>query len=340
MMTRRDPYREITDRMIEALESGDVAPWQRPWKLSPYGSTPRNVVTGRPYRGINVWATLLTAWERGYEMPLWLTFKQANEIAARAMREAGRAVEQNKRGRWVFADGEDKGKSVGGVRAGQNRQNGAGATSVIFWKPVRKTEKDEDGEDQDRSFLVTRVYSVFNIAQCDDHVRDHVCRPDSEVSEFNPIEKCERICEAFEVETRHGGDRAFYNVTEDYIQLPHPGQFQTPEHYYTVRFHEMGHSTGHVARLGRDSMKDANLRKNHVYSEEELVAEFTACFLAGEAGIIRTVETNATAYLRHWAAKLREDKRILVNAAQRAQKAADLILGRHKNGEQEQSQAA
>lgn len=39
----------ITDIIIEKLEAG-VVPWRKPWNA---GAAPRNIVTGKPYRGIN-----------------------------------------------------------------------------------------------------------------------------------------------------------------------------------------------------------------------------------------------------------------------------------------------
>jgi antirestriction protein ArdC len=336
----RDHYQEITDRMVKALEEAaesddPLAPWQKPWKVTPYGSAPHNPASGTVYRGINTWITLMVMWERGYDIPMFLTFKQANEVAAKALRAKGIKVYlrtvKTRRGKerkfWAYVEGENKDKSVGGIRAGQNKENGTGGTTVVFWKRGSTVEEDEDGNERYRSWGMLRTFTVFNVEQCDDHVREYLCPPVEE-SEFTPLEQCERICEGYEIETRHGGDRAYYHPGEDRIQLPKRETFATPEGYYTTRFHEMGHSTGHVSRLGRDSMKPGKHRDVHTYAEEELVAEFSACFLAGEAGIVRTVEGNSAAYLRHWASKLKEDKRLVVYAAQRAQKAADLVLGR------------
>lgn len=328
---KRDLYQEITDRILAALESG-TAPWLKPWKVSPYGSVPHNPVSGTIYRGINVWLTLLTQWERGYDIPMWLTFKQAHEIAAKAARKAGHKVEAKQVGRgkkrtvYVYADGPNKGKSVGGIREGQNAANQSGGTTVIFWTSGTRTEEDENGEEQRRQWMTTRAYTVFNVAQCDEAVQEYLCPPVAETPEFTPLEQCERICDGFAIRTDHGGDRACYVPSEDRIRLPKRERFNSPEEYYTTRFHEMGHATGHPSRLAR--FKVGEHREVHTYAEEELVAEFTACFLAGEAGIVRTVENNSAAYLNHWASKLKEDKRIAITAAQRAQKAADLILGR------------
>src|SRR5215469_3024146 len=63
-------YSIITEEILKQLESG-VAPWHKPWTTQ----APRNLVSGRGYRGINVF--LLSA--SGYGSPYWLTYKQATE---------------------------------------------------------------------------------------------------------------------------------------------------------------------------------------------------------------------------------------------------------------------
>lgn len=63
-------YQFVTEQIIRQLESG-VAPWHRPWATQ----TPMNLVSGRAYRGINVF--LLAS--HGYGSPYWLTYKQATE---------------------------------------------------------------------------------------------------------------------------------------------------------------------------------------------------------------------------------------------------------------------
>jgi len=63
-------YSIVTEQILKQLESG-VAPWHRPWATQ----APRNLVSGRGYRGINVF--LLAS--NGYGSPYWLTYKQATE---------------------------------------------------------------------------------------------------------------------------------------------------------------------------------------------------------------------------------------------------------------------
>jgi len=70
---RGSVYDQITERIVELLQKGTV-PWHKPWKAQ--GGLPRNLVTKKLYRGINVF--LLHAMH--YESPFWLTFRQALEL--------------------------------------------------------------------------------------------------------------------------------------------------------------------------------------------------------------------------------------------------------------------
>ena len=66
-------YERITERIVALLEQGTV-PWHKPWTVKT--GLPRNLVTQKPYRGINVF--LLRA--MSYESPHWLTLRQANQL--------------------------------------------------------------------------------------------------------------------------------------------------------------------------------------------------------------------------------------------------------------------
>lgn len=67
---RSSVYSIVTDQILKQLESG-VAPWRKPWTMRP----PKNLISERYYRGINVF--LLAS--SGYGSPYWLTYKQATE---------------------------------------------------------------------------------------------------------------------------------------------------------------------------------------------------------------------------------------------------------------------
>ena len=66
-------YDRITERIVSLLSQGTV-PWHKPWHVQT--GLPRNLITQKPYRGINVF--LLMA--MNYESPNWLTLRQANAM--------------------------------------------------------------------------------------------------------------------------------------------------------------------------------------------------------------------------------------------------------------------
>lgn len=68
-----DLYQTITDRITIALEAGSV-PWHRPW-IAP-DATPRNLLTKRPYRGIN----LVLLGMQPFDCAWWVTYRQAGEL--------------------------------------------------------------------------------------------------------------------------------------------------------------------------------------------------------------------------------------------------------------------
>jgi antirestriction protein ArdC len=66
-----NPYQIVTDQIIAQLEKG-VVPWRKPWRTE----LPCNLISGKPYRGINVFLLGMQARSSKY----WLTFKQANQL--------------------------------------------------------------------------------------------------------------------------------------------------------------------------------------------------------------------------------------------------------------------
>jgi len=70
---KNEVYERITDRITALLEQGTV-PWHKPWKAKT--GLPRNCVSQKPYRGINIFLLLAMS----YESPWWLTFRQAAQL--------------------------------------------------------------------------------------------------------------------------------------------------------------------------------------------------------------------------------------------------------------------
>ncbi len=70
-------YAVITERILEALAKG-VVPWRKPWRTE----APRNLASGREYRGVNV----LLLQSQSFESPHWLTFNQARDLGGTVKR--------------------------------------------------------------------------------------------------------------------------------------------------------------------------------------------------------------------------------------------------------------
>jgi antirestriction protein ArdC len=147
---------------------------------------------------------------------------------------------------------------------------------------------------------------------------------------FEPVEEAERIARNYltaqhiRLDHTHG-DRAYYAPSRDVICLPLREQFKTAAGYYGTLFHEATHSTGHSTRLDR---LHRNARfGNGEYSKEELVAELGSAYLLHHAGLDTAAETrNNAAYIQSWLKALQNDRKMLVWAAAKAEKAARFIL--------------
>src|ERR1700676_3306827 len=77
----KDIYARITAKIVAALEDG-VRPWFRPWNAEhAAGRITRPLRhNGQPYTGINVLMLWGEAMTRGFACPIWMTYKQSQEL--------------------------------------------------------------------------------------------------------------------------------------------------------------------------------------------------------------------------------------------------------------------
>ena len=287
-------YRAEVTADIIKMLEEGSAPWQRPWKSGEAGRMPWNPTTGKPYRGGNVLALAIAGMRKGYDDSRWMTYRQAAEKG------------------WQVRKGEK-------------------ATAIEFWEVGRG--KDDDGEsdaDKPRSRMIHRVYSVFNAQQIDGipAMKVEPRKP------FEVIEAGEKILADSGAEIRHGGDRAFYTRSGDYIQLPNKEQFHDAPAYYATGCHELIHWTGSEKRLNRETLtksRGISAADEH-YSREELVAEIGSWLLALETGIPHDPSQH-TAYIASWLEALKKDKNEIFRAASAAAKATDYVLHRERETE-------
>ena len=203
-------------------------------------------------------------------------------------------------------------------------RKGEKSSMVVFWKFIEQ-EDEETHEKKQVPFL--RYYNVFHIDQCEGikakHTKalQHTAKPDDSADQI-----ISEYIQRSGVTLRHQeGDRAFYQPSTDSVTLLLLSQFESTAEYYSTAFHELTHSTGHSSRL--DRLSKTAFFGSEAYSKEELIAEIGAAALVGHCGIETPSSfRNSTAYIQNWLKVLQNDKRFIVSASGKAEKAVSLIL--------------
>ena len=117
-------YQDVTNSIIEQLEKGAI-PWVKPWKAD--SSADKNLLTQKPYQGINRLILGLSGMVNAYAVPVWASYKQ-----------------------W---------ESIGGqVRKGEK------GTRIVFFSKVEKENKSTGDKE---AYSVLKAYWVFNASQID-----------------------------------------------------------------------------------------------------------------------------------------------------------------------------
>ena len=296
---RATVYERVTEQ-ISALLKQVVVPWQRPWQAEV--GPPRNGVSGRYYRGLNVFLLSLA----GFDSPWWLTPKQVNGLDGHIRR--GEKVS------WVHFWGHWLPKA----------------------DPNESTDIDADEaavSTRRRPVPILRAYRIVNLDQCAgpgiDTFRDKHPVDGPDKHDNDPIAGCEEIVANMPQRPgiRYGGNRALYRPWTDRVHMPRRETFTSSEAFYATLFHELVHSTGHRERLNRKTLTDGTPFGSPTYSREELVAEMGAAFLCAAAGIDDPTLQNSASYIQSWLKFLSSDPRSLIVAGAKAQKAADFIHG-------------
>ena len=128
------------------------------------------------------------------------------------------------------------------------------------------------------------------------------------------------MIDATGADIRYGGNEAYYNPPNDYIQLPHCHQFESPESFTETAFHELCHWS--EKRVGFDRTQAEN-----TYGFAELVAEIGSCQMMAELGLPTTTNlSNHASYLKHWLDGMAGDAKFIFKAASQASKAVDFLL--------------
>lgn len=302
--TRADIYETITSAIVARIEAGDVLPWHQPWQAGhaagPVSRPLRH--NGQPYQGINVLWLWMTAHGRGYTCPLWLTYRQAQELG-------------------------------GHVRKGER------ATPVVYASTFAKDEQNSAGETVRRNIPFLKTYSVFNAEQCDGLPGPFTAELPPPAGHVDPLPAVLDFARHTGADVREGGARAYYSPAGDYVQMPHAATFESPEAHAGTLVHELAHWTGHTSRLARD-FTAAKRFGDEAYAAEELVAELAAAFLAADIGFEAQPRDDHAAYLASWLKVMKADKRAIFTAASAASRAAAYLHSLQPGGAADQADDA
>ena len=61
MAKKPDAFQIVTDAIVAKLEEGTI-PWRKPWNAN--SQLPKNLATGKHYRGINIWLLMAMGFEK------------------------------------------------------------------------------------------------------------------------------------------------------------------------------------------------------------------------------------------------------------------------------------
>jgi len=286
---RADVYTRVTAQIVADLEQG-VRTWLRPWNAEhAVGRITRPLrANGEPYKGINIVMLWAEAEIRGYACPIWMTYRQAADFG-------------------------------GQVRKGEH------GALVVYADKITRTDTSETGEEIEQQIPFMKGYIVFNCEQIDGLPARFYAKAGPTLPSLERIAAAERFVAAAHVKIRHGGNRAFYSVTDDYVQMPPFESFQDAESYYATELHELTHWTRHPSRLNREFGRKR--WGDEGYAAEELVAELGSAFLCADLGLAIEPREDHAAYIASWLEVLKNDKRAIFTAAAHAQRAADYLTG-------------
>ena len=319
-----DNLQKFAEMMSNIITKAKSKNWKQGW-LGVKGTIlglPQNI-TGRTYSGGNSFFLMADTSEKGYNTPVYMTFKQAKDRNLHV--NAGeKSVPIFK---WGLSIKDENGKTV----------------SEEDYNAMSKEERDK--------FSVRpypKVYHVFNIDQTNlsevnkkkyDAIVARFKAPDEEVKDSKGMYINDALDRMFKEKAWHcdirynkPSSRAFYVPSQDFIVLPMKEQFnigKTAEEvyrdgmeYYSTALHEMAHSTGHESRLNRQF----GAKRTDGYAHEELIAEMTAALVGSTMGFDKKILENNANYLKGWLENLKRNPESITTIMSDVGKASDMII--------------
>lgn len=302
---KKDTFEIITDLVIEGLKKKGLE-WFKPWtNENGVEISPVNHITGKAYKGINVFICYATAMDNEYPTNEWIGYKQATDMGYKVPKGGTRIYY------WytMFFDRTTK--------------------KWIYFAEFKKLSKGMN-PDEARERFVQRMYPkaqmVWNIAQISEDIQPKWTEEPKPVVEGknSEIDFAKGVYENMPNQPKltHRGNQAYYRACTHSVRMPKLDTFKSSEDYYKVLYHELIHSTGEA--MGR---KFGSKFGDEKYSKEELVAEIGAMMVCAKVGVNPSDEMlNSQAYINGWVKYLKNHKKEVMFACSQAQKAVTYML--------------
>lgn len=306
---------KFANLMISKIESISTN-WKKPWfsrKLTSTTFLPQNI-TGRTYASGNAFLLLLLTEEKKFQTPVFLTFKQANEMNVNVLK------------------GSESFPVYYNLICAFHRETGEKIT-------IEEYKELTEGEKKNYKLVSnTKYYLVFNLDQTN-FAEKHPAKWELLKIKFTPAveEPTEEERKMYTnpildnmLKTKSWvcpinlkkSDNACYFPTLDKIEMPLKKQFVDGESFYSTQLHEMAHSTGIASRCARTDFKN---RETAAYGREELVAEFSAALTGVILGITSGIREENAAYLKSWIRSIKEEPKFLITVLSDSIKAVKFI---------------
>lgn len=313
----------FAEMMIDRMEQMKNSDWKQGWigGANGYAGLPQNV-GGRNYSGSNSFFLQLQTAAKGYQLPVYLTFKQAHNLKAHVLKgEKSFPVVY-----WDMMVKDKDGKKISSDEyKAMSKEERKNLDVIPFIKAFPVYNVDQTNLREVQPERVQKLIDKFKVPELRDTQGMY-----AHAALDRMIQQQSWLC-PIQADKRENG--AYYSPSRDIVVLPMKAQFNTgttPEEiyrdgmeFYSTMLHEMTHSTMTPERLNREMGGKFGDPK---YAKEELVAELTAAMISHSMGFDSKITDNSAAYLDSWIGVLKKEPKFIVSIMADVNKASDLIL--------------
>ena len=294
---KKDLYQDFSDQIIKEMEKVGMN-WTKPFTTSILNGH-HNVVSKKPYQGMNCFSIGLSVHQNGFKSNEWATFNQWFQLGG----------------------GVKEGKKI--ITPSKYTVKGKG-TQILYWNI--KEYEDKTNKDEKVKIPFLRYFVVFNADQVEGYETKEI--ETKEIDDWKAHFKTDTFVENTKADINIS-NKAFYSPNGDFIGMPPKEDFKgdkentKEQYYYSTLLHELTHWSGHSSRCNRDLK---NRFGSKAYAMEELVAEIGSAFLCSHLGVTKAPTPNHGRYLNNWLEVLKEDKKAIFKAFSLSKVSSEYLL--------------